>query len=195
MEESLSSEALSRLERLRRIFLSETEGQGDYWSSEADLTAYDQTFARRIGWKWDCLLSEPFHIVAPCTHQSPCGLVEKREWCHQFAPPPPNIFSDREWVRFARRAGIDLRSLPMSFLVLHRRTPPPLPKGSARMIGWSRAYKGHALITGCDGTGVREMRLLQRKFPALFRLLKKRRHGFLLAWQFTGSDIAALEFL
>ena len=46
------------LDRLRRAFLDGTAGTLDYWRSEGDLASYDATFAQRIGWKWDYVLSE-----------------------------------------------------------------------------------------------------------------------------------------
>src|ERR1051326_2062734 len=45
-------------ERLRTAFLDGTAGVQDYWLGERDLASYDQTFAQRIGWKWDYVLNE-----------------------------------------------------------------------------------------------------------------------------------------
>ena len=41
------------------------------------------------------------------------------------------------------------------------------------MIGHPRLYKAHALLLGCDATGVRERKLQKRTLPAEFRALKK----------------------
>ncbi len=49
---------IKTLHRLREGFLSGTAGVADYWSCEGDLDLYDRTFAKRIGWKWDSVLSE-----------------------------------------------------------------------------------------------------------------------------------------
>ena len=46
------------LERMRAAFLAGTAGAADYWQTEGELAAYDATFAQRIGWKWDFVLSE-----------------------------------------------------------------------------------------------------------------------------------------
>jgi len=46
------------LERLRAGFLGGTAAAGPYWQSPADLANYDATYAERIGWKWDAVLSE-----------------------------------------------------------------------------------------------------------------------------------------
>src|SRR6185369_12171097 len=69
-------------------------------------------------------LGAKFLLIAPCTHQAGCGLCAQenaRHWCHHFASPPAGIMADSNWVRFANRAGIDLRSLPYSFIVLERK--------------------------------------------------------------------------
>lgn len=62
-------------------------------------------------------------LVAPCPHAGTCGLLapgNERHWCHFFADPPPGVHADSGWVKFGQRAGIDLRSLPYSYLVLER---------------------------------------------------------------------------
>ena len=46
------------LQRLRSAFLNGSAGERDYWQGESDLASYDQTFAQRIGWKWDYVLEE-----------------------------------------------------------------------------------------------------------------------------------------
>lgn len=290
----------SAITRLRRAFLDGTAGDHDYWRSDTDLSSYDQTFAQRIGWKWDYVLEEltrrgwsppggavldwgcgtgiasrvflkqfrvgqlylsdrsplalqfavrrvreefpdvavwaetsppaqvdtlvvshvltelseaqlatvralvrtatavlwvepgtmdcsrqlialrenvrdQFAVVAPCPHQAACGLLtpaNNRHWCHHFAPSPPAVFTDGNWARFARLAGIDLRSLPLSYLVLDRRPAPP-PAEAARMLGRPRVYKAHAQVLTCSADGVREVRLTKRDTPAEFRRLKK----------------------
>ncbi len=49
---------LAILRRLREGFLQGTAGDADYWKSQEELALYDQTFAKRIGWKWDAVLGE-----------------------------------------------------------------------------------------------------------------------------------------
>lgn len=286
------------LARLRAVFLEGRGADRDYWETEADLAAYDATFAQRIGWKWDHVLGElerrgwrpppgpvldwgcgsgvaaralldwfgsagvtglfywdrspratrfaaerarakypgltvvegrpaeaglvlvshvlteltpaalegllaeltraaavlwvepgtceasrrlievrerlrgRFHVVAPCPHAGPCGLLApglEAHWCHHFATPPPGVFSDPFWGRFARDLGVDLRSLPVSYLVLDRREPPPLPAGTVRVLGRPRVYKAHALALACGAEGVTEGELRRRELPEVFR--------------------------
>jgi SAM-dependent methyltransferase len=126
-------------------------------------------------------------VVSPCTHQGVCGMLTSendRHWCHHFVPPPPEVFTDGNWARFAKLAGVDLRSLPVSFLVLDKR-PIPVQSNALRVIGRPRVYKAHALALGCDASGVREYRLTKREKPDEFRRLKK---GHIPAYLPTRSD-------
>ena len=91
--------------------------------------------------------------------------------------------------------GIDLRSLPLSFLVLDKRTVPVLPPGAARIIGHPRVYKAHALLLGCDETGVREHRLTQRALPDEFRRLRKDDFDALQLWKSDGDQIVQAKAL
>lgn len=47
-----------RLSEIRSAFLEGNAGNNDYWKSHQDLRDYNLTFAVRIGWKWDLILSE-----------------------------------------------------------------------------------------------------------------------------------------
>ena len=78
---------------------------------------------------------------------------------------------DGNWARFAKIAGVDLRSLPLSFLVLDKRPRPQ--SAEVRVIGRPRVYKAHALLLGCDASGVRDYRQTKREQPDEFRRLKK----------------------
>jgi hypothetical protein len=115
-----------------------------------------------------------FQVVSPCTHQAVCGMLtpeNARHWCHHFAPSPPEVFTDGTWARFAKLAGVDLRSLPVSFLVLDKRSQPT--RSDTRVIGRPRVYKAYALVLGCNASGVGEHRYTKRDQPEAFRLLKK----------------------
>jgi hypothetical protein len=116
-----------------------------------------------------------FHVVAPCTHEAACGMLateNARHWCHFFAASPPEVFTDGHWARFAKMTGVDLRSLPVSYLALDARatSTPPAPR---RVIGTPRVYKAHASLLGCDAGGVREYQTMKREAPDGFRRLKK----------------------
>ena len=100
-----------------------------------------------------------------------------------------------ECPRFANLLGIDLRDLPLSFLVLDRRPVLRLPQGAARVIGHPRIYKAHALLLGCDASGVRERKLTQRALPEEFRRWKKGKGDVLQIWRCDGDEIAESEAL
>lgn len=124
-----------------------------------------------------------FHVVAPCTHEANCGLLapgHEVHWCHHFAASPPAVFTDPFWGRFAHLSGVDLRSLPLSYLVLDRRSPPALPVGAVRVIGRPRVFKAQTLALACDAEGVSEFELRKREQPAVFRRWSK---GNCPGWQ------------
>jgi hypothetical protein len=138
-------------------------------------------------------LCDTFKVVAPCTHQERCGILapeNQRHWCHHFASPPSSVFIDGNWARFANLLGIDLRDLPLSFLVLDQRPAPLLPAGATRVIGHPRIYKAHALLLGCDASGVRERKLTRRVLPEEFRRWKKDKGEVLQVWRCDGDEIA-----
>lgn len=121
-------------------------------------------------------LAGAFHPVAPCPHGAACGMLSganDRHWCHHFAASPPEVYTSRNWTRFAQLAGVDLRVLPVSYLVLDKRAMPSLPAGATRVIGAPRLYKGYARLLCCDATGVGERRLTRRVLPDRFREAKK----------------------
>lgn len=138
-----------------------------------------------------------FNVVAPCPHAAACGLLaagRERDWCHFFAAPPPEIFANSEWVKFGQRAGIDLRSLPYSFLVLDRR-PVNLPADASRILGEPRVYKGYAKIFNCSARGVEELMLQQRADKDLFKSLKRAIGPLVYRWTRDGDRINAAERL
>ncbi len=130
-----------------------------------------------------------FRVVAPCTHQGACGMLlaqNERHWCHHFAEPPAGIMADSDWVRFAQRAGVDLRSLPYSFLVLERhmsRQPVEAAStdGWSRIIGEPRIYKGYARLLCCQEGGVGDLDMQKRDAPQLYKAMKSGRSPMLIA--------------
>lgn len=119
-----------------------------------------------------------FHVVAPCLHGGPCGLLapgNEPHWCHHFAAPPSWVFTDADWGRFASLLGIDLGSLPVSCLVLDRRPAPAPPPGAVRMLGRPRLLKAAVRELVCDAAGVREIELPKRAHPDFHRAVKKGR--------------------
>ena len=135
------------------------------------------------------------NVVAPCTHQNACGVLvpgNERHWCHFFASPAANIYADSEWVKFGQRAGIDLRSLPYSFLVLDRRRA-PAPDGYSRIIGQPRHYKGYAKLYNCDAGGVSDLMLQKRDAPGLFKALKHAHEPGLQKWSHENGRITRVE--
>ncbi|HWA27229.1 MAG TPA: small ribosomal subunit Rsm22 family protein [Lacunisphaera sp.] len=148
---------------------------------------------------WREQLRDTFQLVAPCPHQASCGMLRpgnERHWCHFFASPPAGIHADSGWVKFGQRAGIDLRSLPYSFLALGR--PPssvirPPSSGFSRIIGEPRLYKGYAKIFNCDAGGVAGLMLQKRDAPELFKALKHGADCSLHHWTHENGRITRIE--
>ena len=98
--------------------------------------------------------------------------------------------------------GIDLRSLPYSFLALDRPSPSLLPAGPgapdqapgfSRIIGEPRHYKGYAKIFNCDAGGVAELMLQKRDAPELFKALKHGAGPELHRWAHANGRITQIE--
>ena len=141
------------------------------------------------------ILKETFYPVAPCLHRNQCGLLmagHENDWCHFFATPPPEVYTDRDWRQFGKIMGIDLRSLPLSYLVLDRQAPGERPAGAVRILGKHRLYKGHALLDACDSTGVHERRFTKRTYPPFFRAMTKHKTNTLQQWTLEGNEITSL---
>lgn len=316
------------LERLREGFISGRAAEGPYWQSTNDLTHYDFTYAERIGWKWDHVLSElrqrgwrppqgklldwgcgsgvahrrmaeawpssvtgvrvfdhstlaesfsidrmadthptietsswersetittltishvlneldeenaedlmatieaadaviwvepgtsdvaaqlvawrerlrkQFTVVYPCPHQGTCGLTapeNARHWCHHFAAPPTGVFADSNWVKFGQRAGIDLRSLPYSALVLERTSArsesgsevPPTSLG--RIIGRPKVSKPYTRFLGCDAEQVQRLEMPKKLNPQLAKKLDRPNSPHLFQWKHDQGKVTAIN--
>jgi hypothetical protein len=136
-------------------------------------------------------LSLGFGMVAPCTHSNGCPILapgNERHWCHHFAFPPPAIFADSNWVKFGQRAGIDLRSLPYSFIALDRNWK---SKDSAlsRVIGRPEHFKPYARLLNCDASGLAELKVMKRTAPELFKELDRTKRPLVYRWTRDGTTI------
>lgn len=145
-------------------------------------------------------LRERFDLVAPCTHANNCPLIDvenARHWCHFFAPAPSGIYADPNWVRFGQQAGVDLRSLPYSFLVLEKKNlrpnVAPLPTEASRIIGRPRVHKAHIDLLACDNTGLNDLKLFKRTDPALHKQLDRKPPLPLYHWQREGEKIISIK--
>ena len=135
--------------------------------------------------------SAALSLVAPCTHSNGCPVLapgNERHWCHHFAFPPPAIFSDSNWVKFGQRAGIDLRSLPYSFIALARGWKQK-EVGLSRVIGRPELFKPYARLLNCDATGLSELEVMKRSSPELLKELERTRRPLVYRWTRDGAII------
>jgi Mitochondrial small ribosomal subunit Rsm22 len=146
---------------------------------------------------WRERLRGQFRAIAPCPHQATCGVLapgNERHWCHFFAAPPAGVYADSGWVKFGQRAGIDLRSLPYSFLVLDQRSSAAGGRsGFSRILGEPRHYKGYAKIFNCDEAGATELMLQKRDAPEIFKALKDSDGPMVYRWTRNGDRITSAE--
>jgi ribosomal protein RSM22 (predicted rRNA methylase) len=143
------------------------------------------------------LLAE-FEIIAPCTHAARCGMLAPENaahWCHHFARVPSEASQDARWAQFSRELGIDLRSLPYSFLVLARRGATAdfgkQTHGFSRIIGRPRDEKGHIEVLSCGEAGVEELTAQKRDVPELCKQLRKGRADAVQKWTREGRRISS----
>jgi SAM-dependent methyltransferase len=125
-----------------------------------------------------------FRAVAPCTHGHACPILaagNERDWCHHFAAPPSAIFADSNWVKFGQRAGIDLRSLPYSFIALDRNWGGESP-GLSRVIGRPEQFKPYVRLLNCDESGLAELMVMRRDNPGLYKELGKTKRPLVYRW-------------
>ncbi|HEY3899783.1 MAG TPA: small ribosomal subunit Rsm22 family protein [Chthoniobacter sp.] len=135
-------------------------------------------------------LRPEFTPIAPCTHAEGCGMLAPENaahWCHHFARPPSAIFQEGRWSEFAREIGIDLRSIPYSFLVLARSAN--TAAGYSRIIGEPREAKGYMRVLSCQAEGVAEFVLQKRDAPELFRAARKEQLAPVYRWRLDKNRI------
>lgn len=133
-------------------------------------------------------LKEAFKIIAPCTHQSTCGLLaegNEAHWCHHFAPAPPKAHQDPFWGHFRKEMNLDVGPVAYSFLVLAKEAD-LLPGGASHLIGDPLKLPKFVRMLSCQEENVRELvagrkvniyrELKQGDTPAIYRFeLKKNR--------------------
>jgi ribosomal protein RSM22 (predicted rRNA methylase) len=192
----LLSHVLNELSETQRTELTQLLGQADavLWvepGTHADSRALIAMRERLLG---------SFHVVAPCTHQATCGLLalgNERHWCHHFAAPPKGLKADPNWVHFSQRAGIDLRSVPYSCLVLERKglraSAGEDVLGWQRVLGSPRVYKGYARLFTCAVEGVEEIEVQRRLAPDVFKAMEKGHPPAFVRGEMDGGRFTTLE--
>ena len=119
------------------------------------------------------------HIIAPCPQQGVCPMTQEQhthDWCHNFAPVPAEVFQSSFWSSFSKNLKIDLRSLPVSFLVLSQGNK-KIPNIANRVIGKMKKFKPFQSALVCTKAGSLEAcKVTKRRDPELYKQLDK--HDF-----------------
>lgn len=147
--------------------------------------------SRTLGSLREIFLEAGHHLIAPCVQEQSCPMFEKkhhRDWCHFFAIPPTEIFQSAFWHEASRQLGIDLRSLPYSYLVFSRQKNFSFPKNAERLIGHPRTLKAHGKLFCCGASGLCERLLQKRDHPALFKKLIKEKERGLFCWKLNEAE-------
>lgn len=146
--------------------------------------------SRKLGSLRKLFLKAGHHLIAPCTHENACPMFQEkqeRDWCHFFATPPTEIFQSSLWHEASRELGIDLRSLPYSYLAFSRKKKMENSTSAERLIGHPRSLKAHGKLFCCGASGLCERVLQKRDHPALFRSLIKNQEEGAFTWSLDDS--------
>lgn len=151
---------------------------------------------------WRERLRKQFTVVYPCPHQGTCGLTapeNARHWCHHFAAPPTGVFADSNWVKFGQRAGIDLRSLPYSALVLEKTSRDAEsasgvpPDSLGRIIGRPKVSKPYTRFLGCDAEQVQRLEMPKKLNAQLAKKLDRPNSPRLFKWQHEAGKVTSIS--
>jgi hypothetical protein len=91
-------------------------------------------------------------------------------------------------VRFGRQAGIDLRSLPYSFLALDQNWK-RAETGWSRVIGRPSGFKPYVRFQNCDESGLADLELGRRKNAQLCKELEHAKGPLIYRWEREGGQI------
>ncbi len=152
--------------------------------------------SRKLSQVRKILLQTGHQVVAPCTHALSCPMLKpehEQHWCHFFAPPPTEIFQSAFWHEASCKLGIDLRSLPYSYLAFSRYHLPSWKTGDERLIAHPRSYKGYGKLFCCGSSGLHERTLQKRDNPELFKKLIKHQEEGVFHWKLNSSDFIVAD--
>jgi len=153
--------------------------------------------SRKLSEVRNIFLQAGHQLIAPCTHALSCPMLQpenERHWCHFFAPPPTEVFQSPFWHEVSHQLGIDLRSLPYSYLAFSRHHPPSSQAGAERLIGHPRAYKGYGKLFCCGASGLHERTLQKRDNPKLFKHLIKQSKEGAFHWKLNNSKNYVVDY-
>lgn len=135
---------------------------------------------------------------APCPGMFSCPMQAADrwdDWCHQFAHPPVEVFQDPFWAAFAEIMGVDLRSLPVSFLCMDRRKPALNDPSLCRFLGRPHRLKYQMEVTACHQGAIKDIVIPKRSFPDQYKAFKKGHFSSMMSLEESGSILQSCEEL
>ncbi|MBX3022856.1 MAG: hypothetical protein KF799_14370 [Bdellovibrionales bacterium] len=138
------------------------------------------------------LMSEGFHVLAPCTHEQTCPLLEhsERDWCHMRV----GFEAPEWWLLLEDELPMKNRTLTYSYLLLSRKVQDdkwrsfyPLTPTPARVTGDTLEERGKTRQMVCRGPEREFVSWLHREGPPPFIP-----HGALLKG-LEGCDVKGAE--
>lgn len=118
------------------------------------------------------LIQNQGFIMAPCGHNNPCPLRQKKDWCH-FPQPV-----QRSTLHQALKLGqLNHETEKYSYLIAVKSAPVAMPP---RLIRPPLKRQGHLVCDLCTGQGI-QRRVLTKKDPA-YALATKKKWGDLFPY-------------
>ncbi len=163
----LLSHLLNELPDTQNILSTLSPQEGFIWVEPGT-----PVLSKQLGKIREHFLVQGWSIVAPCPHAKACPALASDDWCHFFAEVPNFVFQNRFWSEFSHHLEIDLRSLPVSFLIMQRSPTLPLDN-SPRLIGRPHFEKPGAKCQVCSNKGLEWITVHQKKDKEQFKELRR----------------------
>lgn len=119
-------------------------------------------------------LRDTHQFLAPCPHQTPCGMLavgQEENWCHFKAPVPQEVHHSAFWRECSKQLGFDLRSLPVAYLFARLHSQQGRRADQVRILAGSRQYKGYTRFHACHQSGIVQADFMKRHSKKIYEAL------------------------
>ncbi len=119
-------------------------------------------------------LRESHEFLAPCPHQTICGMLkegQEENWCHFKAPVPKEVHHSAFWREASKQLGFDLRSLPVAYLFAAHKPQGERGDDKVRILAGSRQFKGYTRFHACHSSGIILAEYMKRRSKKIYEAL------------------------